>query len=60
MRAKRVIRFTIGAGSPYESARKECDLDWSKNVASMGLNIEETKAVERFRASVVEPSMTIW
>ncbi|MDE1918143.1 MAG: tetratricopeptide repeat protein [Sphingomonadales bacterium] len=24
----------------------------------MGLNIEETKAVERFRASVVEPSMT--
>jgi putative thioredoxin len=27
-------------------------------VASMGLNIEETKAVERFRAAVVEPSMT--
>lgn len=27
-------------------------------VASMGLNIEEQKAVERFRREVVEPSMT--
>lgn len=27
-------------------------------MASLGLNIEETKAVERFRTAVVEPSMT--
>jgi putative thioredoxin len=29
-----------------------------QHVASLGLNIEETKAVERFRTAVVEPSMT--
>ena len=32
--------------------------EWSTALASLGLNIEEQKAVDRFRQTVAEPSMT--
>ena len=49
---------------PLHISARRPTLDASKcikkelNVASMGLNLEEEKAVERFKTEVVEPSMT--
>jgi thioredoxin len=34
------------------------ELQWRQIVASLGLNLDEQKAVDRFRKAVVEPSMT--
>jgi putative thioredoxin len=34
------------------------ELQWRQIVASLGLNLDEQKAVDRFRKAIVEPSMT--
>ncbi|MCB2079979.1 MAG: tetratricopeptide repeat protein [Novosphingobium sp.] len=39
-------------------ARNPASRNWSRPLASAGLNIEEQKAVDRFRTQVAEPSMT--
>lgn len=51
---------------PLGKTRQKADLEsstyleferWSRSLASMGLNLDEQKAVDRFRKNVVEPSM---
>src|SRR5688500_10810275 len=51
------FRFTIPREGPH-SRRTIRQSQGTFAVASMGLNLEEQKAVDRFRKDVVEPSMT--
>lgn len=41
-----------------QCARTRTEWKWRRIVASLGLNLDEQKAVDRFRKTIVEPSMT--
>ncbi|MBP6555476.1 MAG: tetratricopeptide repeat protein, partial [Novosphingobium sp.] len=50
--------YPLANGCKGPNWRKRNSFDWSIPVASSGLNLDEQKAVDRFRKTVVEPSMT--
>ena len=54
-----VCASQTGAKAHIGGAQRQQDkTQGDRDVASMGLNLEEQKAVDRFRKDVVEPSMT--
>jgi putative thioredoxin len=50
--------YPLANGRKGPNWRSDITFDWSIPLASLGLNLDEQKAVDRFRKSVVEPSMS--